>query len=84
MRKVLLAAAFVLAAISDLWAQDFNPGTVVLNVFQDPASGCGCGYGHGCCPPQSYAPGQYSHVYPFDRHKRVVRRSAATASGTNH
>jgi hypothetical protein len=78
MRKVVLAASFVLAATSVSSAQDFNPGTVVLNVFQDPASGCGCGVGHGCCPPQSYAPGQYSRVYPYDRHKRVARHSAVT------
>jgi hypothetical protein len=81
MRKVVLAAAFVLSAATGSWAQDFNPGTVVLNVFQNPESGCGCGYGHGCCPPQSYAPGQYSRAYPYDRHKRRARHSAAT--GTN-
>ena len=84
MKKVLLAAGFVLAAASISWAQDFNPGTVVLNVFQDPASGCGCGYGHGCCPPQSYVPGQYSRAYPYGWHKRRAHHNTATATSIGH
>ena len=81
MRKIVFGAGIILVATSASWAQNFNPGTVVGNVFQDPASGCGCGVGHGCCPPQSYA-GQHSRAYPYDRHKRVARHSAG--ANTNH
>jgi hypothetical protein len=80
MRKVVLAGVLVLAATSVSWAQDFNPGTVVGNVFQDPRSGCGCGFGHGCCPPQSYYPDGYTRPYPYDRHRRHARRNAATTA----
>jgi hypothetical protein len=81
MHKLVLGAALVLTATSASWAQSgFNPGTVVSNVYQNPASGCGCGYGHGCCPPQSYYPYGYTAAYPYDRHRRHVRHSAA--SGT--
>ena len=52
MRKLVLAAAFVLAATSaSLGQAGFNPGTVVGNVYANPASGCGYGYGYsgpGC------------------------------------
>jgi hypothetical protein len=80
MSKLVLGAALVLAATSVSWAQDFNPGTVVGNVFQDPRSGCGCGYGHGCCPPQSYYPNQETWVYPYERHRRYARRRAVSAT----
>jgi len=79
MRKLVFGAAFVLAATSISWAQSgFNPGTVVSNVYQDPASGCGCGFGHGCCPPQSVYPGGYTPAYPYDRHGRHARHGTAT------
>jgi hypothetical protein len=51
MTKAVLAAAFVLAATSISWAQGFNPGTVIGNVYQNPASGCGYGFGFDCYPP---------------------------------
>jgi hypothetical protein len=88
MSKLVLAGVLALAATSVSipvsWAQDFNPGTVVGNVYQDPASGCGCGYGHGCCPPQSYASGPYWRAYPYDRHKKVARHSAAAKATAAH
>jgi hypothetical protein len=47
MRKLILAAAFVLAATSAAVAQaGFNPGTVVSNVYETIAAyGCGPGFG---------------------------------------
>ena len=51
MRTVFLTACFLLSATCCSFAQDFNPGTVVGNVFQNPLSGCGYGYGLGCYPP---------------------------------
>jgi hypothetical protein len=84
MGKLVLAGLLVLAATAVSWAQGFNPGTVVGNVFQDPASGCGCGYGHGCCPPQSFAPARDLRAYPYNRHKRLVRHSAAPATSAAH
>ena len=85
MRRLVLGAALALAAASVSWAQSgFNPGTVVGNVLQDPASGCGCGYGHGCCPPQSYYPDQSTRAYPYDRRRRRVRHSAATGTSAAH
>jgi hypothetical protein len=77
MGKLVLAGVLALAATGFSRAQDFNPGTVVGNVFQDPRSGCGCGYGHGCCPPQSYYPNQETRVYPYERHRRHVWHRAA-------
>jgi hypothetical protein len=75
MRKVVFGAVFMLAMTSCSLAQDFNPGTVVGNVFQNPASGCGCGYGLGCCPP-GYT--QYPHTSVY-RHgaRRKVRHEVA-------
>jgi hypothetical protein len=80
MNKLVLGVALVLAATTVSWAQDFNPGTVVGNVFQDPRSGCGCGYGHGCCPPQSYYPDEGTRVYPYERHRRYARHRATSAT----
>jgi len=84
MTKVVFAVAFVLATASVSWAQDFNPGTVVGNVFQDPRSGCGCGYGHGCCPPQSYYPNEETRAGPYARHRHYARHSAAVGTSPNH
>ena len=84
MGKLVLAGVLVLAAMGFSRAQDFNPGTVVGNVFQNPASGCGCGVGHGCCPPQSYYPDNSARAYPYGRHRRLVRRSAVTGTSTAH
>jgi hypothetical protein len=53
MIKLVLAAGLLLAVTPYSFAQDFNPGTVVGNVFQNPLSGCGYGYGLGCNPPSN-------------------------------
>jgi hypothetical protein len=71
MRSQILAAAFVLAATSASLAQaGFNPGTVVGNVYANPAAGCGYGYGYvgpGC--------GYYlsAPAYRYTHHKRPGR-----------
>lgn len=70
MRKLAFAAGLLLATTQWSHAQDFNPGTVVGNVFQNPRSGCGYGYGLGCYPPDHGRTGR-SEV---DRHHQVRRR----------
>jgi hypothetical protein len=49
MRKLILAAALVLTATPAALAGEtgFNPGTVVSNVYQNPAAGYGYGIGYG-------------------------------------
>jgi len=74
MRKIFLGALFTLAVTCGAFAQDFNPGTVVGNVFQNPASGCGCGYGSGCCPPAS---AQRPDTWVYRHHHRRPRQAAA-------
>jgi hypothetical protein len=55
--KLALAAGLLVAATACSFAQaGFNPGTVVGNVYQNPLSGCGYGYGLGCNPPDHYGP----------------------------
>jgi hypothetical protein len=56
-----VAAVLVLAASSVAWAQGYN-GSVIGNVYQKPASGCGYGLGYvgPGCPYGAYvcsAPG---------------------------
>jgi hypothetical protein len=68
MRKLVLAAGLLFSALLPVSAQDFNPGTVVGNVFQNPLSGCGCGYGQGCCPPD------HGQDHRFAYHHRAPRR----------
>jgi hypothetical protein len=70
MRKVVFAAGLLLAMVRGSCAQDFNPGTVVGNVFQNPLSGCGYGYGLGCDPPSYGLPDKAGLV----RHHHVRRR----------
>jgi hypothetical protein len=70
MRKLGFAAGFLLATLQGSFAQDFNPGTVVGNVFQNPLSGCGYGYGLGCYPP-GYGPPDRADMV---RHHHVRRR----------
>jgi hypothetical protein len=76
MRKLVLGAVFMLTMTSCLLAQDFNPGTVVGNVFQNPASGCGCGYGLGCCPP-GYTQHPNTLVYRPHVYRKVRHEAAA-------
>jgi hypothetical protein len=78
MRNLLLGAAVLTAMTSGALAQDFNPGTVVGNVFQNPASGCGCGYGSGCCPP---AATQYPNTAVYRHH---VHRKARKQADVRH
>jgi hypothetical protein len=70
MRKVVFATGLLLVAVRWSYAQDFNPGTVVGNVFQNPLSGCGYGYGLSCYQP-GYGPPDKAAVV---RHHHVRRR----------
>jgi hypothetical protein len=78
MRKLILAAAFVLAAISAAGAQaGFNPGTVVSNVYETLAVyGCGSGFGFspvGC---------NYSRPAPgYDRETVGAHRRLGKGAG---
>jgi hypothetical protein len=81
MRKLILAAALILAATSAALAQ-FNPGTVVGNVLQNPASGCGYGYGYfgPGCGYDFYAPGYRYSV----GEKGVPGHKAVNGTGAEH
>ena len=72
MRTLVLAAAFVVAAVSAALAQGYNPGTVIGNVYQNPIAGCGFGYGFGCYPPD-YQPGNYWRAHHDRHHRRRIR-----------
>ena len=78
MRKIILAAAFVLTATSAAGAQaGFNPGTVVSNVYETLAVyGCGSGFGFspvGC---------NYSHPGPgYDRETVGAHRRLGKGAG---
>jgi hypothetical protein len=65
MKTVILVASFVLAATSGGMTQEFNPGTVVGNVLQNPASGCGYGVGYSGpgCGYNGYPPGNAHYVH---------------------
>jgi hypothetical protein len=76
MRKVVLAAILLLAAVRCSYAQDFNPGTVVGNVFQNPLSGCGYGYGLGCYPP-GYSPPDSAGVVRNRHVRRPIKHDVA-------
>ena len=67
MQRLFLAACFTVFATCCSFAQDFNPGTVVGNVLQNPLSGCGYGYGLGCHPSG------YDHHRAY-RHHHARRR----------
>jgi hypothetical protein len=71
MQKLFLTVLFLLFATCCSLAQDFNPGTVVGNVFQDPRSGCGYGFGLGCYPPNY----EQDHHWTYQRHhaRRRIR-----------
>jgi hypothetical protein len=75
MKKVILVTALVLTATSGALAQEVNPGTVVGNVLQNPASGCGYGFGYSGpgCGYYGYPPGSAHYVHrqtggPAQRH----------------
>jgi hypothetical protein len=69
MQKLVLAAAFVMAAASASLAQDFNPGTVIGNVYQNPNPPCS--YGLGCHP--DYRPSYYWRAHHYRHHRRRIR-----------
>ena len=72
MKKLVFAAGLLLATVQWSYAQDFNPGTVVGNVYQNPLSGCGYGYGYGMgCYPPGYGPPGTPWMY---RHRQVRHR----------
>jgi hypothetical protein len=78
MRKLILAAAFVLAATSAAVAQaGFNPGTVVSNVYETLAAyGCGPGFGFSplACNYYLSAPG-------YDRETAGAHRRLGKGAG---
>jgi hypothetical protein len=78
MRRLFLTAFFLLSATGGSFAQDFNPGTVVGNVFQNPLSGCGYGYGLGCYPPD------YDRDRGWAYHHRHARRRVQHDAGIHH
>jgi len=50
-RSVFLAAALALALVSSALADQGYNGSLISNVYQNPASGCGYGFGYvgpGC------------------------------------
>ena len=82
MKKLILAAACVLAATSAAAAQaGFNPGTVVSNVYETLAVyGCGSGFG--------FSPAGCNYSRPalgYDRISEGPRRriEKGAANGTN-
>jgi hypothetical protein len=80
MRKLILAAAFVLAATSAAVAQaGFNPGTVVSNVYETLAV-YGCGQGFGFSPTGC----NYSRPAPsYDREADGAHRRFGKGAGNN-
>jgi hypothetical protein len=78
MKKLILAAAYVLAATSAAVAQaGFNPGTVVSNVYETLAVyGCGPGFGFSPvgCNYFRFAPG-------YDREWDGARRRLGNGAG---
>lgn len=67
--KIAVAAGLVLTATSVSLAQDFNPGTVVGNVLQNPASGCG--YGFGYTGPDCGGPSRHDRGHQARGSKRL-------------
>jgi hypothetical protein len=77
MRKSVFAAGFLLTTLQWSHAQDFNPGTVVGNVFQNPLSGCGYGYGLGCYPPGYGPPPDRASLVRHHQIRRRIRHDMA-------
>jgi hypothetical protein len=77
MRILFFAAILASGVASSAMAQDFNPGTVIGNVYQNPASGCGYGYGFDCYPP-GYGHNGTVHAHRSARGRRRVRTVGAT------
>jgi hypothetical protein len=79
MKRLALAAMLAWAVAPSAMAQDFNPGTVIGNVYQNPASGCGYGFGFDCYPPA------YGGTPPPNRYGNVLTgRSANTKHRIRH
>lgn len=76
MRRLALVLGLLVFAIPRSFAQDFNPGTVVGNVYQNPLSGCGYGYGLGCYPPD-YGPPTRPVVHRQWHARRRTHRAMA-------
>lgn len=77
--KTLALAAMLLSPIASLaMAQDFNPGTVIGNVYQNPASGCGYGFGFDCYPP-GYGHYEAVHSNRYAWLRRHARKDTTTA-----
>jgi len=74
MQKLFVTVLFLLFTTCCSFAQDFNPGTVVGNVFQNPLSGCGYGFGLGCYPPNY----DHDHHWTYRRHhaRRRIQHDA--------
>jgi hypothetical protein len=74
MKKLILLMAFMVAAAPAARAQ-FSPGTVIGNVYQNPAAGYGYGivdgFGLPYAPPYGASPRDHAH------------RHQATGTGAN-
>ena len=77
MKTLTLAAMLLLAVASSAMAQNFNPGTVVGNVYQNPASGCGYGFGFDCYPPRH---GHYENLrtHRYAKLRRHIQKNGGT------
>jgi hypothetical protein len=74
MKRLILVAACAVAA-GPAWAAEggYNPGMVIVNVYQNPAAGSGYGIGSGFGLPQgrSYRAGSgYGDTAPVHGHHR--------------
>jgi len=77
MKTTALAAMLVFAVASSATAQDFNPGTVIGNVYQNPASGCGYGYGFDCYP-MDYRRHAAEQAHRYARLRRHLQKDGTT------
>jgi hypothetical protein len=72
MKRFILAAACAFAAAPTLAAGGgYNPGMVVVNVYQNPAAGYGIGSGFGLPQDRTYCGASgYSDAAPVHSHHR--------------
>lgn len=74
MKRLILVAACAFASVPALAAEGgYNPGMVVVNVYQNPAAGYGYGIGSGFGLPQDRAYrgiSGYSDAAPVHAHHR--------------
>jgi hypothetical protein len=81
MNKIILAAAVVLSSAAAAFAQTFDL-TVMQNVYSNPASGCGYGFGYSGpgCPVGGYYCSATGYCYyrfaPTYHGSRTARRYA--------